>query len=339
MTTHHGHRSSDTLFLTGGTGFFGRSVLRYLMKLEGECRNPFSAVTVFTRNPGAFLEKYPEFSGLPWLDFFGGDILGGLEDFPAGRSYTHLVHAAADSTLGPRMDAIERFDQIVQGTRNVLDFAVMNGVSRLLFTSSGGVYGALPEGMSRVPESFTGMPDPMNSANAYGVAKRTSEHLCALYGSQHRIEVVVARCFAFVGPDLPLDVHFAIGNFIRDALTRPEITVKGNGTPLRSYLYQDDLAEWLLTMLLNGKPLTAYNLGSDATVSIAEVASLVRDLVSPDKPVRFLKQDGSDEKSRSVYVPDIGLAGKELGLSVNISLQDAIVRTVNEINRRSVSHG
>jgi len=74
---------------------------------------------------------------------------------------------------------------------------------------------------------------------------------------------VVARCFAFVGADLPLNVHFAIGNFIRDALTADALTVSGDGTPLRTYLDQSDLAHWLFTMLERGRSGEDYNVSSD----------------------------------------------------------------------------
>ncbi len=150
--------------------------------------------------------------------------------------------------------------------------------------------------------------------------------MCALYQEAFGIEVVIARCFAFVGRDLPLNVHFAIGNFIRDALSRDAIEVAGDGSPLRTYLDQDDLADWLLTLLRRGRPGEAYNVGSDEVVSIAALAHLVRDLLAPDKPVRILGQQ-QETQGRNRYIPDIRKAERELGLRVTIPLAEAIRRT------------
>jgi dTDP-glucose 4,6-dehydratase len=169
------------------------------------------------------------------------------------------------------------------------------------------------------------MPDPLSAANVYGLAKRHAEVLCALYQEQHGLGTIVARCFAFVGRDLPFDAHFAIGNFIRDALAGQEITVGGDGTPLRSYLDQDDLAHWLFTLLHRGRRGEAYNVGSDHVVSVAELAHLVRDTLAPARPVRILGQAG-DLHGRNRYVPDIAKAKLELGLAVRIDLQQAIRR-------------
>lgn len=322
------------MFLTGGTGFFGRSILRHLASNSQEGGRFFERVTVLTRSPQAFLQRYPEFADLPWLSFFEGDILAGTSGFPSSGKYSHVLHAAADSTLGPQMEHLDRHGQIVDGTRNALDFAVRTGATRFLLTSSGGAYGAQPAGMERIPETYQGMPDPLVAANAYSVGKRMAEHLCALYGDKHGLETVVARCFAFVGPDLPLDAHFAIGNFIRDTLERPEVTVNGNGTPLRSYLYQDDLAGWLLAMLSNGRAGEAYNVGSDEAISIAELAQLVRDLLAPGKPVRLKGIAGADTAVRNRYVPDIGKARRDLGLHVTTSLANAI-----RLTAEGVTHG
>jgi dTDP-glucose 4,6-dehydratase len=180
--------------------------------------------------------------------------------------------------------------------------------------------------MERIPEGYNGMPDSLNPANAYSVAKRAAEHLCALYQDRHGLQTIVARCFAFVGRDLPLDVHFAIGNFIRDALYRDSITVASDGTAVRSYLDQRDLALWLLTLLERGRGGRAYNVGSDQAITIANLADQVRDLLSPGKPVYILgKADFSGARSR--YVPDISRARTELGLDVTIPLAEAIRAT------------
>ena len=170
-----------------------------------------------------------------------------------------------------------------------------------------------------------GMPDPLNAQNAYSIAKRCAEHLCALYAQQHGLQTVVARCFAFVGRDLPLDVHFAIGNFIRDALARPRITVNGDGTPVRSYMDQRDLARWLEALLRRGRAGQAYNVGSDAALTIAELAHQVRDLLAPGKPVHIAAQDTGGPRSR--YVPCIAKAHAELGLDLRHTLRDAVLET------------
>ncbi len=317
--------NSHRLFLTGGTGFFGRALLRHLNDLDQKGVNPYQ-VTVMTRSTKNFLDEYPEFAGLSWLSFHNGDILVGSEAFPKDCTYTYVLHAAADSTLGPKMRPLERFDQIVIGTRNVLDFAVRAGTTRFLLTSSGGVYGAQPPDLDAIPESYQGMPDPLIAGNAYSVAKRQAEHLCALYADNSALEVVVARCFAFVGRDLPLDVHFAIGNFIRDALCGDDIVVNGDGSPVRSYLDQDDLAHWLLTLLARGRSGEAYNVGSDEAITIAELAELVRLLVAPASEVRLLGKPGADTAIRNRYLPSIEKAKNEFGLRVTTSLEDAILK-------------
>lgn len=314
------------VFVTGGTGFFGKALLRHWQRLSDQSAQAGFKATLLSRNPERFSRENAHLlQGLP-VSLHQGDILDPAS-LPRPARFTHILHAATDSTTGPQLTPLERYDQIVTGTRNVLDLALETGAKRLLMTSSGGVYGPQPPGMQKIPETYCGMPDPMEAGNAYSVGKRTAEHLCALYANRYDLDVVVARCFAFVGQDLPLDVHFAIGNFIRDALHADAIVVGGDGTPVRSYLHQDDLAVWLMTMLHKGQNGRAYNLGSDEGVSIAELAHLVRDLVAPGKPVRIQGvPDASNKKNR--YVPDIYRAQDELGLKVSIGLREAITRTV-----------
>jgi dTDP-glucose 4,6-dehydratase len=292
-------------------------------------------VCVLTRGPDRFLARHPEFREIPWLMLHHGDILH-PETLPQNARFTHLLHAATDSTLGPQLGLLERYSQIVDGTRHMLDYAVANGISRFLLTSSGGVYGPQPQDMEQIPESYNGMPDPLDAQHAYSVAKRGAEHLCALYRDRHAIETVIARCFAFVGRDLPLDVHFAIGNFIQDAMSAPEITVGGDGTPVRSYMDQRDLAHWLITMLMQGQAGQAYNVGSDAAITISELAYLVRDLLAPNKAVRVLGQANS-QNFRNRYVPSISKTRSELALELSYTLAESILETAAAVNCGSIA--
>jgi len=124
-----------------------------------------------------------------------------------------------------------------------------------------------------------------------------------------------------------------IGNFIRDALWRDEITVAGDGTPLRSYLDQQDLAHWLLTLIVRGNAGQAYNVGSDQAISIADLAHLVRDIVAPNKRVH-IQSAANGTNGRNIYVPSIQKARKGLGLDVRVPLDSAIKMTVDAAMRR-----
>jgi UDP-glucuronate decarboxylase len=310
----------DRLFLTGGTGFFGRALLRYWLSL-GEKRN-VKSLTVFSRSPEKFLSLYPEFRGIEWVDFFEGDVTD-INSFPKNRKYTHVIHAATDSTIGPQLSPLERFDQIYLGTRNVLDFSVLSGVDKFILTSSGGVYGAIPLGVDRFLEDYNGMPDPLDISSSYSIAKRAVEHLCAIYMNKYGLEFVIARCFSFIGKDLPLNVHFAVGNFINDALYNEKIIVKGDGSQIRSYLDQNDLAKWLTVLLIKGNSGEAYNIGSDVALSLAELAKLVRDILAPYKSIEICGGQ-SCSISRNFYVPDISKFKSQFGLDVEIKLEDSI---------------
>lgn len=325
--------TTGTWLITGGTGFFGRALLRHWLAQSAN-GNPVPQVVVLSRDPAGFLNQYPEFSGLPWLAFHAGNVLA--PDSLPRAAFSHVLHAATDSTLGPRIAPLDLFRLIVDGTRNLLDLAVVTGARRFLLTSSGAVYGPQPPDLPALPEEWPGSPDPGNPANAYGIGKRAAEHLCALYQHAHGIETVIARCFAFVGPDLPLDVHFAIGNFIRDALYGTEIVIAGDGTPVRSYLDQRDLARWLLTLLEQGRAGRTYNVGSDQAITIEELAHLVRDVIRPGLPVRKLGNRGANN-SRNRYLPDITRARNELALDISVSLDDSIRHVAQNAARATIN--
>ena len=311
------------IFVTGGTGFFGTWLIESLVRANHDLGLDANVV-VLSRHPTRFLARLPHLVAAPGLTFVEGDV----REFrpPEGR-FTHVIHAAteASATLNDE-EPLRMLDTIVAGTRRVLDFCAAAGVGKLLLTSSGAVYGKQPAEMTHIPETYAGAPDPLDLRSAYGAGKRMAEQLCAQYARQHRFEVKIARCFAFVGPHLPLDAHFAVGNFIRDALHGGPIRVTGDGTPMRSYLYAADLAAWLWTILFRGESARAYNVGSRYDLSIARVATTVAAVLDRRAEV-VIAQPPAQPPSVLRYVPDVGRAQTELNLHERVGLSDAIRRT------------
>lgn len=310
------------LLLTGGTGFFGKALIKHWMYIHGSYSTKFN-VTILSRNPDKFLAENEYLTKLNWLNVVRGDVTNS-KSLPKEVNFSHIIHAATDSTIGPSMRASERLDQIISGTKNLLNFALETGAKKFLLTSSGGIYGQQPEEMSRITEEYLGAPNYLNPANAYSVGKRVAEHLALIYFQEYGLETVIARCFAFVGEDLPLNAHFAIGNFLGDALHGDSIVIKGDGLSVRSYMDQRDLAEWLDTMLIHGAGGQVYNVGSDRSITIIELANLIKEILKIDKPIIVLGGDDSRKSLRNIYVPSIEKAKKELGLRINFTLEESI---------------
>ena len=305
--------SDVRIFVTGGTGFFGKWLLSLLLE-NRKSRNV--NVVVLSRDPESYTVQFPSLCSRAGVAFVRGDIRD--FSFPSGR-FDYVVHAATEASAKlDREKPDEMYSVIVDGTRRVLDFARQAGVRRVLYVSSGAVYGVQPPDLAQVPESF-----PCQPVTAYGKGKLQAERLC----SESGLDAVVARCFAFVGPWLPLDSHFAIGNFIRDALFERPIVVQGDGRPLRSYLYAADLAVWLLTLLLSGKSGQAYNVGSPEAISVDQLARLVSKLARSHPDV-VINGAPDERQPPPRYVPDTRLAERELSLRVETSLETAIQRTL-----------
>jgi nucleoside-diphosphate-sugar epimerase len=310
------------IFITGGTGFIGTWLLEALLWANQRLKLNLS-VTALTRNPEEFAKKAPHLASDPSLQCWVGDVRDFV--FPAGE-FSHLIHGATSSTAKLYQDNPQlMLDTILQGTRHTLDFAARTGVKKFLFLSSGAVYGRQPPDLSHLDENFSGGPDSLNRNATYAVGKCAEEHMCLLQASTLPIEIKIARCFAFVGPYLPLDVHFAVGNFIRDGLTGDEIIVQGDGSAFRSYQYAADLVIWLLRILHQGESCVPYNVGSDEAVSIAELALLVAS--QPVSEVRIMQQV-LEGKLGERYVPSTQRVREELGVVNRVGLSDAIARTI-----------
>lgn len=253
---------------------------------------------------------HPEYAQLDNVEFISGDVRN-LEKLDAG--FDHIIHAATPAVDAP--DDAELHDIIVSGTEEVLLFAKCCHVKKLLYISSGGVYGSGTKPFSE--------KTPCHPLTVYGKAKLEAENLVLSSG----IPSVVMRAFAFAGKHLRRDVHFAFGNFIADALAGRDIVIKGDGTPLRSYMHSDDLARWMMIMLFEGRAGKVFNCGSPEAVSIKALAERINALLNPSGKISVLTPAVPGAPVSS-YVPDVKLAENELGLSLQLSLDEAIKRSV-----------
>jgi nucleoside-diphosphate-sugar epimerase len=320
--------SGERLFVTGGTGFFGIWLLETLAAANSRM-NANIDVTVLSRAPAQFASRHAHLAhSCNWLQ---GDVQDFV--FPVG-TFSHVIHAATSTDA--RFNASSpkaALETIVNGTQRVLEFANQASTRNLLLTSSGAVYGTQPPALENISEDYMGAPDITDPYNVYAEGKRMAELQLAIAARDTRLQGKIARCFAFVGPHLPLDWHYAIGNFMRDTLAGQELIIKGDGRPVRSYLHAADLIVWLFTILLRGENMRPYNVGSDQACSIAELAQRVASLSGMPGKMRILSPEGDGFAPR--YVPDTTRARLELGLTPIIPLDDAITRTLHWLKGRA----
>ncbi len=313
----------ERVFITGGTGFFGCWLVEsfcfvnHLLGLGAEA-------TILTRNPEAFAQKCPHLASNAAVTLQAGDVRS--FSFPEGE-YRYVIHAATEASAKQAVEApLAMLSTIIAGTERTLEFAVTHGARKFLLTSSGAVYGKQPADVTHVPESYAGAPDPLDPSNVYAEGKRTAELICALHQKRASLECKIARCWAFCGPHLPLDQHFAIGNFIGNVLAGRPIQIQGDGTPRRSYLYAADLAVWLWTMLFRAPALVPLNVGSAHDVSILELAQAVATALNPQTEILVARQAVSGVAPLR-YVPCVDRAREMLGLRQTIGLEECIRRT------------
>lgn len=305
-------RASPTALVTGGTGFVGKAAIRKLLELG------FS-LTALGRSPRPL-----------WLDasvrYVEHDILQPIE---FRDDFEFVIHAAtsASATLNHE-SPLEMFNTCIEGMRNVISLCeTMKSPPRVLFTSSGGVYGEMPSSLISFEERC-GVAAPSFSVNSsYAEGKRAAEFLLADASHRGVCEGVVARLFSFSGTQLPLDRHFALGNFVRDATALQQITIRGDGTAIRSYMDEQDLGDWLSVILTKGATGALYHVGSERAISIRDVAHLVADRFAAItdvscKIITMGHQSAIDGASR--YLPNTMWTRSQLDLHETVALEVSI---------------
>jgi len=318
---------SRRILITGVSGFFGKWLLASLLHAN-RALGLRLRVTGVARGASVLLRTYPALAADGSLRLVDADVTTWTGPTEPLDDVLHLATPASATLNRDRPDEMLRI--ITEGTKNVLEHSRARGARRVLLASSGAVYGKLGPGVNSVAESYVGAPDPLDVGTSYHQGKRLAEHLGALAARDGSLELKVARCFAFAGPHLPTDVHFAFGNFLRDAIERQHVYVMGDGTAVRSYLYAADLVIWLLTVLVRGAPSRPYNVGSEHAVTIERLAARIAAHAGCGYTVA--RKPGSDPPD--VYVPGTARARAELGLLEWTDLDACIASTLAFLRTR-----
>ena len=310
-----------TLLVIGGSGFFGKSIL------DAFSRNllapwHISKVIVMSRNVNKLLHDTPDLVGQN-VELYSADITN-TDCLPFAD---YVIHAAASTDVRNYLSSPEDEKKNIQaGTYHYCDLAKIHHTnSKIVYVSSGAVYGVQPPNLDEIDESFVGDLSKMAPGKLdYAVAKQDAERAIIDLGCMG-LNVSIARCFAFVGKYLPRDQHFAIGNFIDDVINKRPIAVKATHQVYRSYMYADDLVEWLMTIVDKASPkCPIYNVGSNQAVLVSDLAKLLADTYHVQADIPLIADSKIDR-----YIPSIKKAEKELGLYVKFELYESIQEIIN----------
>ena len=315
--------SNKSLLVTGGTGFFGKWFLD-LIFYTNKNYNTNILTTLITRNENKFFLDNPHQKNNKFLNIIETDILD-LKSI--NHQFDFLLHMAATSakeTFNGETDT-NKTKTLFNGAKNIMNIAIQNNISKILFTSSGVVYGSSSKDMK--DESDINDSLDLEKRNGLAKGKMLAENIISNMSTENNINFKIARCFSFVGPYLPLDMHYAIGNFINDAIFKENIIINGNGSPYRSYLYITDTLVWLLKLLV-GNAEGIFNVGSERRIQIIELANMVKDIIAPTKKVIIQEKEMHEGNfKRNIYLPNTEKIRESLGVKEWTSLEDAISKT------------
>ena len=320
------------LVITGASGFVGTwltlSWVAARKRLKGR-----GQLLITSRNPQSLLPLINVIDSRSPVTALSSDIRN--LHIPSEFRNGNLIHAATPASAALNAsDPAAMLKIIIEGQERVIVEAVrMN--NRLLFLSSGAVYGRQPLDLSHLPETWEGAPQIGDSNSAYHEGKRVAELMGNIAATKQGLHFISARLFAFIAPFLPLGTHFAAGNFIRDALSSNQIEIQSGGGSVRSYLYATDLCSGLWALLARGETGSAYNIGSDQDITIKELAIKVAWLAGTNARVNVRGLDTPENVSR--YVPSLERLHNEIGMTQSISLEQSLKRTISWLQEVSNS--
>lgn len=259
-----------SVMITGATGLVGSFITDMLLYLNQE-KN--AGITIYAGSRSA-QRIFDRFGNAPGLEVLEQNV---IKPFAFGRHLDYIIHAASNAyPKAMNEEPVETIMANIQGTTNLLELGKGCGAKRLLFVSSGEVYGKCDEKIGKFTEDYSGYLDSINPRSCYPQAKRMAETLCVSFQKEYGFESVIARLCHTFGPNVTSNDNRATVQFFNNAACGEDIVLKSEGLQTRSYQYIADSAAALLTILLEGESGSAYNIANDeSTISIRNLAEKI----------------------------------------------------------------
>jgi len=310
-----------TLLILGGTGFFGKSFIHAFKAGYLESWH-IGHLCIAGRNATRFIENNPRYRATN-ISFKDIDLLN-VRELPRCDYLMHFA-ASSDASTYKNSGASEQYNI----EQNMIQFCNVLKTTKkppgaVLFASSGAIYGKMksqPFAESYICNDFTNLSAELR---AYATGKLGAEK-SFLQLSGHIENLSIARCFAFVGPELPLNSHFVAGNLIRDILNRKKLTIQAIQKVVRSYMHTDDLITSLMTvMTAQRQDVGIYNVGSDDAVVIQDLVGQLAAFFGLDFTIPEL-----EAASQDYYVPNTDKLKALLNFTPKSSFE-SLVHTVQD---------
>jgi nucleoside-diphosphate-sugar epimerase len=315
---------NKSILITGATGLIGSFLTDVLMYCN-EHYNTNITIYAVSRNSITARERFKAYVKNNLFHYIQYDVLEKPSfDFKAD----FIVHSASNSAPAAYVsDPVGTLKANVFGIDNLLEYAVNVHSERILYVSSGEVYG---EGNGEdFTETYSGYADSMNPRACYPSGKRAAETLCVSYAAQYGIDVVIARPCHIYGPTITKSNNRAFEQFIRNVLSQKDVVLKSKGEQYRSYCYVADCVSAILIILLKGEKGNAYNVANkQSNVSIAELAKTIAS--AGEQNVVFEVPSEEEKKGYSVISRATLNAEKleSLGWQAKYTLEKGIQKTI-----------
>ena len=320
-----------TILVTGGAGFIGSWVCDVLVRQNAYC------ICLDNLSSGRF-ENILHLMDKDNFRFINHDIsypiYWGMSYHPLGICVGDIKRIDIVMHMASRASPFEFKDEPISilrsntlGTLNSLGIAKHHNAI-FFYTSTSEVYGNTPKEDVPTPESYFGHVNPVGPRSCYDESKRAGEAFIKAYELQHKLRTKIVRIFNTSGPRIRYGPEYGrvIPNFICQALHDEDITVFGEGSQTRTFIYIVDEVEGLLKMVYKDEAIgEVINLGNDKEYTILELAHVIKELTNSNSKIVFKPLPIDDPVRRC---PVIKRAKEILNWEPTTSLEEGLKKTV-----------